>query len=137
MQTVTSMSERLDMSAEEAVEKLLYMDFDVKGVDDNISDEMCDLLIDIDDDPKVADEVRDHKLKEKEKAEQERVDAAEKERQAALLPDKEKIEGFCQYLEDGITYPETNSAEARQLIEQARLEIELVAAELWKKNTAM
>jgi hypothetical protein len=61
----------------------------------------------------------------------------EADRQLALLPDKEKIEGFCQYLEDGITYPETNSAEARQLIEQARLEIELVAAELWKKNKAM
>ena len=36
MQTVSTMAERLDMSAEQAVDKLKYMLFDIKGVDSNI-----------------------------------------------------------------------------------------------------
>ncbi len=83
MQTVTSMSERLDMSAEDAVEKLLYMLFDVNGIDDKISDEMCDLLIDVDDDPAVAEEVRDKKLKEKERAQKAKRKAVAKRKATA------------------------------------------------------
>lgn len=68
MQTVSSLAERLDMTAEEAVEKLRYMLFDVDGVESVISDEECDLLIDVDDDDSVAEEVREKKLQEQEKA---------------------------------------------------------------------
>jgi len=75
MQTVAKMADRLDMSADEAVEKLRFMLFEVEGVDTVISDEQVDLLIDIDDDPKVADSVRAKHLealeKEKKKAEKE------------------------------------------------------------------
>lgn len=66
MQTVASIAKRLDMTAEEAVEKLRYMLFDVEGVDSVITDEQIDLLIDIDENPSKADEVRAAKLKEAE-----------------------------------------------------------------------
>ena len=64
MQTVSSLAERLDMSAEEAVEKLRYMFFEVDGVEAAISDEQCDILIDVDDEPTLADKVRNRKLEE-------------------------------------------------------------------------
>ena len=83
MQTVLTMAERLDMSAEEAVEKLKYMLFNVKGIESDISDEQCDLLIDIDDDPALADEVREKKL-----AEIEKVEAAAAKKKATV--DKKK-----------------------------------------------
>ncbi len=67
MQTVASLAERLDMTAEEAVEKLRYMLFDVDGVESYITDEQCDLLIDVDDDDKVAERFRKKRLAELEK----------------------------------------------------------------------
>jgi translation initiation factor IF-2 len=83
MQTVASLAERLDMTAEEAVEKLRYMLFDVEGVDAVITDEEIDLLIDIDDDDDVAEKFRQNKLKqlEKDQKRNERLQkAAEKRR---------------------------------------------------------
>ncbi len=75
MATVASMADRLDMTAEKAVEKLRYMMFDVDDVDSEISDEECDLLIDVDDDDAVATRVREEKLEklEKEKKRNERL----------------------------------------------------------------
>lgn len=67
MQTVASLAERLDMTAEEAVEKLRYMLFDVDGVESYITDEQCDLLIDVDDDDRVAERFRKKRLTELEK----------------------------------------------------------------------
>lgn len=68
MQTIASLVERLDMSAEEAVEKLRYMLFEVEGTDSVISDEQCDILIDVDDDPELVERVRKQKLKDQDKA---------------------------------------------------------------------
>jgi translation initiation factor IF-2 len=68
MQTIASLVKRLDMSAEEALEKLRYMLFEVDSVDSPITDEECDLLIDVDEDPSVADKVREAKLEEQDKA---------------------------------------------------------------------
>jgi len=68
MQTVASLADRLEMSAETAVEKLRYMMFDIESVESTISDEVIDILIDLDDDPEVAERVRETKLKEIEKA---------------------------------------------------------------------
>ncbi len=68
MQTIASLAERLDMTAEEAVEKLRFMMFEIEGVDSVISDDEIDLLIDVDDDPSVAERTREAKLKEIEKA---------------------------------------------------------------------
>lgn len=62
MQTVASLAERLDMTAEEAVEKLRYMLIEVDGVESIIDDEQCDILIDCDDDPSVAERIRKEKL---------------------------------------------------------------------------
>jgi len=55
MQSIASLADRLDMSAEEAVEKLRFMLFEVRGVDSTISDEEIDILIDVDDDSSLAD----------------------------------------------------------------------------------
>ena len=79
MPTIVSLAERLDMSAEEAVEKLRYMFFEVEGVESEISDEEFDLLIDIDDEPSVAEKFRQKKIAEREKVEK----AAEKKAAAA------------------------------------------------------
>ena len=68
MQTVARLAERLDMSAEDAVEKLRYMLFEVDGVESQIGDEECDILIDVDDDPAVADRIREKREKEQKKA---------------------------------------------------------------------
>ena len=88
MQTVASLTERLDMSAEEAIEKLRHMFFEVEGVESAISDEQCDMLIDIDDDPSIADEIRNKKLEEQEKEER----AAAKRKAAALKAAAKKKE---------------------------------------------
>ena len=83
MQTVASLAERLDMSPDEAVEKLRYMLFEVTDTRSRISDEQCDLLIDIDDEPSIADEYRTKKLQEIEKVEAKTEAAAKKKAAAA------------------------------------------------------
>ncbi len=94
MQTVNSLAERLDMSAEAAVEKLRYMLFDVEGADTPISDEQVDLLIDVDDDPEIAERVRAEKLKEIEKKEKrtKRLQDAAKKAAASRRTAKKKEE---------------------------------------------
>ncbi len=58
MHTVASLAGKLDMSAEEAVETLRYLFYDVAGVESSISDEQIDVLIGIDDEPKLRDKYR-------------------------------------------------------------------------------
>ncbi len=70
MQTVASLTGRLDMSADEALETLRYLFFDVKDSESEISDEQIDLLIEIDDDPKLKDKYRSEFEKAREKEEQ-------------------------------------------------------------------
>ncbi|MCL4692251.1 MAG: translation initiation factor IF-2 [Candidatus Hydrogenedentes bacterium] len=79
MQTVSSLADRLDVKPEWAIERLRYMFIDVDDVESVIGDEACDLLIEVADDPAVADRVRDEKLKEIEKEKKKK----EKLRQAA------------------------------------------------------
>lgn len=67
MQTVASMAGKLDMTAEQAVEKLKYMLFEVDDIESQIDDDLCDILIDVDDDQSVADQIRDKRLAEIEK----------------------------------------------------------------------
>ncbi|MCC6487751.1 MAG: translation initiation factor IF-2, partial [Candidatus Hydrogenedentes bacterium] len=90
MQTVSSLADRLDVSPEWAIERLRYMLIDVENVESTIGDEACDLLIEVADDPAVADRVRETKLssieKEKKKKEKLRLAAqksAETRRKAA------------------------------------------------------
>ncbi|NUM54332.1 MAG: translation initiation factor IF-2 [Candidatus Hydrogenedentes bacterium] len=80
MQTVSSLCDRLGMSPEWAVEQLRYMFIEVDGPESKIDDESCDLLIEVSDDPKVAENIRKKKLGEadKEKAKEEKRRAAAK-----------------------------------------------------------
>jgi hypothetical protein len=70
MQTVASVTGKLDMSAEEAVETLRYLFFDVEGVDSKITDEQIDLLIEIDDEPKLKEKYHAERVKARQKEEE-------------------------------------------------------------------
>jgi translation initiation factor IF-2 len=83
MQTVASVAERLDMTPEQAVEKLNYMLFDISGVDSEITDEHCDVLFEVDDDASYAETFRSKKLEEKEKEDKKKEAAAKKKAVAA------------------------------------------------------
>ena len=72
MQTVSSLCDRLGKTPEWAVKQLRYVFIDVDGPDSKIDDDACDLLIEISDDPEVAENVRKKKLGE-EKKEEEKV----------------------------------------------------------------
>jgi len=48
MQTIASLATRLDMTAEEAVETLRKLHFDVDGVESEVTDEQTDMLIEVD-----------------------------------------------------------------------------------------
>ncbi|MBP8129159.1 MAG: translation initiation factor IF-2 [Candidatus Hydrogenedentes bacterium] len=63
MPTIASVAERLDMSAEEAVLVLRKLHFDVESVDSEISDEQCDMLIDVDEQPETLDRYLQEVLK--------------------------------------------------------------------------
>jgi translation initiation factor IF-2 len=80
MQTVSSLADRLDVKPEWAIERLQYMFIDVDDVESVIGDEACDLLIEVADDPAVAERVRDERLKEieKEKKKKEKLRLAAK-----------------------------------------------------------
>ena len=67
MQTVATLADRLEMSPDDAVEKLRYMLFEIENADAVLTDEQADQLIEVSDDPGKADEYRDAKLKEAEK----------------------------------------------------------------------
>ena len=73
-----------------------------------------------------------------EQAERDRIikkeaDAAEAERKKALLPDKEKLEAFSQFLIEGITYPEVKSEEAGRALVQAEEKIEIISNQIFEK----
>jgi len=77
MQTVAGLAERLDMSAEEAVETLRKLSIEIDGVESEISDDQCDMLIDIDEDPTALDEFLQEK-KKKEEADRKKVERLQK-----------------------------------------------------------
>ena len=86
MQTVAGLAKRLGVEAEQALEKLRYMMFEVEGIDSEVSDEECDLLIEVDEDPEVAEKTRAVKLKLKQKAE----DKARKDEAKRKAAEKKK-----------------------------------------------
>lgn len=89
------------MSAEEAVEKLRYAYFDVGGVDAELSDEACDFLIDVDDDPSIAEKRRREVEKEKEKAQRALLRAAAKRKETEAAQ-KKKLAEEEQARENGV-----------------------------------
>jgi translation initiation factor IF-2 len=65
MQTIETLAERLDMSPEEAVEALRTLHFEIEGTTSVVTDEQCDMLIEVDEDPAALDRyLKDIKKKE-------------------------------------------------------------------------
>ena len=67
------------------------------------------------------------------KAEREKAEAEEAERQKALLPDKEKLEAFAQFLEQGVTYPDVKNENANIILANAETVISDLAGEIYQK----
>ena len=65
-----------------------------------------------------------------EKVEAERKAKAEAKRQESLKPDKKKLEGFAQYLQEGMTYPELQSEEAETISREACFKIHAIGDEI-------
>jgi len=76
MQTIVSLAERLDMTAEAAVEVLRKLQFDVEDVNSEITREAIDLLLDIDEDRSVLDK-RLAQIELKKEQERKKLEAAE------------------------------------------------------------
>jgi len=64
-------------------------------------------------------------------------DEEEAERKAALLPDKEKLEGFAQWLDEEIAYPQVNSPEAKEIVEGVKIAIGDLAYRISTKSMSM
>ncbi len=96
MQTVASLAERLDMSAEEAVETLRKIGVPLEGVESEITAAQVDILIDVDEDPSVLDKILQKKRKddEAEKKRKQKADkkAADEKKAAARKTGDEKAE---------------------------------------------
>ena len=80
----------------------------------------------------VRDGREEMKRLDMERVEKEAAEAAEVLRQKALLPDKEKLVAFSQFLEE-LSYPDVKSREARSTITEAKKGINSIAAEIWNQ----
>jgi translation initiation factor IF-2 len=87
MQTIAGMANRLDMSAERALEVLKKLKFDLPDVDTSISSEQCDLLMDVDEDPSALDRYLQELLK-KEEEKRKRTERLQKAAQKAVAKRK-------------------------------------------------
>ena len=93
MQTIAKLATRLDMSADEIAATLVRLGATVGGPESEISDEFCDMLIDIDEDPAAEDRyLQDRKKKdEQDRKRTERLQKANK-KAAAERAAKQKQE---------------------------------------------
>ena len=112
MHTILSIAQHLDMTAEEALEKLQYMEFEIETVESEITDDLCDLLIDIDDDPDVVEVTRKKNLAKRERATKAARKAAAKRKAVAA---KKKVaestkETAAQNRDVGENDPEASAA---------------------------
>lgn len=92
MQTIAGLVTRLDMSADEAVETLRKLRCDIEGVDSPITNEQTDILIQIDEDPKVLDRLLDDMAQkdERNRKRNERLQQAAKRAAAKRKAEKEE-----------------------------------------------
>ncbi len=91
MQTIASLSDRLDMTPEQAVETLRKLDFDVEGVESEITDAQCDILMDVDEDPSTLTRLLADKEKRQDQ-ERKRVERLQKAAQKATTAKKKVAE---------------------------------------------
>ncbi len=89
MQTIASLARRLDMSAEEAVETLRKLHYDIEDVDAEIDDEQTDILIDIDETPSAFDAFL-KKVKKEEAAKKRKAERLQKAAKKAAVARKAK-----------------------------------------------
>ena len=89
MQTIASLARRLDMSAEEAVETLRKLHYDIEDVDAEIDDEQTDILIDIDETPSAFDTFL-KKVKKEEAAKKRKAERLQKAAKKAAVARKAK-----------------------------------------------
>src|SRR5690606_54239 len=123
MQTVASVSDKFDMSAEEAVEKLKYMGFEVEGTDSELTDDMFDLLLEIEDDPDMVEKIRQENIKKKEKASQAAKKAAATRKAAA----KKRAEAAKKKREEAARKKAEEEAEAARLAAEGQPTAEILA----------
>jgi len=99
MQTIASLSDRLDMTPEQAVETLRKLNFDVDGVESEITDAQCDILMDVDEDPSTLTRLLAdiEKRQDQERKRIERLQkaaqkaASSKKKSAEILPDEAPV----------------------------------------------
>lgn len=123
MQTIATLAKRLDMSAEEAVETLRKLRFEVEGVDSSITDDQMDMLIDIDEDASAFDRFLQTILKkeEQERKRNERLQVAAKRAAAKRKAEKEKED---KDREEKEKHEEEESAKKKALLQDAEEETE-------------
>jgi len=89
MQTIASLVDRLDMTPEQAVETLRKLEFDIEGVETFITDDQCDLLMDVDEDPSTL-EARLKEIQARREREEKRAQQAAKKKATAKKPAAKK-----------------------------------------------
>jgi translation initiation factor IF-2 len=97
MQTIASLANRLDMSADKALETLRMLRFDVADLESELTSEQTDVLIAVDEDPTALD-VFLEKLRKKEEADRKRTERLQKAARAAAA--KKKAEAKKKAVED-------------------------------------
>ncbi len=90
MPTITSLSKKLEMSADEALDYLRRLDFAVEAVDSELDDSQVEALMDIDEDPDAFDRMIEKKRKEEEAKAKKAKAAAKKKAPAKKKADAKK-----------------------------------------------
>ncbi|MBI2421995.1 MAG: translation initiation factor IF-2 [Candidatus Hydrogenedentes bacterium] len=93
MQTIASLAKRLDMSAEEAVLTLRKLHYDIADVETEISDDQCDMLMDVDEDPSVLDALIDEMRKKEAQAEKRKEQLRKNAQKAAAKRKPAPVKG--------------------------------------------
>jgi translation initiation factor IF-2 len=99
MRTIASLAERLDMSAERALETLRMLQVPVDGVDSEISDEQCDILMDVDEDPSTLD-AKLRELEKKEEAKRKKTERLLKGAKTAAAAKKKTVSKAAEIIEE-------------------------------------
>ena len=136
MQTIAGLAERLDMSADKAVETLRTLRFDIADVNTEISDEQIDMLIEVDEEPAALDRyLNDIKKREEQKRKQaERLQkaaqkAAAKRRKESAASQKAVAKKKVEVKEEKAAEEEEKAAEEEKAPEEVSEGEEPVAEE--------
>ena len=73
------------------------------------------------------------KLSERNRIAKEEAEAAEKERQEALKPDREKLTVFAGFLQRNITYPEMTADDTEAILKNTRIQLHNIGEEIFRE----